>query len=229
MMMALVLLMSLWQADTVAVELSQRVRFKSGDTITLRGGELVVQIGSDPGTTCAVPGFNCGSGYRPPTPTFQITCRNSDPCAYVVVTNVSDATTGTLSIENEQSCETSNPEQCFSEFARLFSDDSGCMKLTTPMGRYYCLQRFTQSARVENKQLCDQLPKDVYALQWNCFYDYAIRFRDPAFCEKYSAQDASGRARCLLKMADLLRDKSYCAKIPESTEHSYRAQCLELK
>ncbi len=216
-------------AKNQIVELSQNVVFNSGDTITLKDSVFSVKIGSNPGTNCAVPGFNCGSGYMPPTPSYNINCGQQKDCPYVLMTDHKTATTGTLSIEDEKSCENKDPPNCFYQFARNFSTDEGCMKFKSPSGRYYCLKKFESSARSENRSLCDQLPESVYALRWNCYYEHAIRYRDASFCDKYPKSENSGRDRCLLKMAEILHDQSLCKKISESKEHSYIEQCRNLK
>jgi hypothetical protein len=109
-------------------------------------------------------------------------------------------------------------------FARLYSKDVECMKLSSPLGRYYCLEKFTDSKIAENKGLCEKLPNSIYALKWNCYYNYAIRYRDPGFCDKYSATELSGRDRCLNKMSSLLNDKSLCQKISATSD--YKQQCM---
>ncbi len=103
------------------------------------------------------------------------------------------------------------------------------MKLKSPLGRYYCLERFSDSKLPENRGLCEQLPADIYALRWNCYYEYAVRYRDASFCDKYPASEFSGKDRCLLKMAELLKDQSFCKKISATKEHSYLEQCQQLK
>lgn len=213
-------------AQNHVVALSQNVDFKIGDVIKLKGTDFSVTIGHDEGSVCAVPGKNCGAGYRPPTPTFAIDCGNVERCPYVAMAIAKDGRSGQLTIENEASCEKNRPENCFDEFARRFKNDEGCMTLKTPMGKYYCLRRFEQSARPENKDLCDQLPEAIFGLRWNCYYEHAIRYRDPIYCDRYPAKDASGRDRCLNKMAELLKDKSLCRKISASKEHTYLEQCL---
>lgn len=215
-------------AKNLLVELSQNVEFNSGDIITLKDSDFSVKIGTDPGSDCAVPGFNCGSGYRPPSPTYTISCGKHKSCPYVLMTEHKDATSGKLSIEDEQSCEKKDPPNCFYQFAQNFKNDEGCMKLKSPSGRYYCLKRFELSTRPENRGLCEQLPESVYALRWNCFYEYAVRYRDASFCDKYPAKESSGRDRCLLQMATILHDKSLCKKISDSKEHTYLEQCRNL-
>jgi hypothetical protein len=216
-------------AKTQIVELSQKVEFNTGDTIFLKDSVFSVKIGSDPGTDCAVPGFNCGSGYEPPRPTFIANCGKLQKCPFVLMTNIKTATSGILSIEDEKSCEKNDPENCFYQFAQNFKIDEGCMELKSPSGRYYCLKKFQFSARPENRGLCEQLPESIYALRWNCFYEHAIRYRDASFCDKYPAKESSGRDRCLLKMAEILKDQSHCKKISISKEHSYLEQCQDLK
>ncbi len=216
-------------SKTTEVALSEKVTFKKGDIFKLKGAEFSVEIGADPGTKCAVPGFNCGSGYQPPRPTFKILCGAHKPCPFIVLSQIKNSETGTLTIENEESCTKNNPEQCFYTIARQYTSDEGCMKLKTALGKYYCLKAYESSKRPENKGLCDQLPKDIYALRWNCFYEYAVRYSDPSFCDKYEPSELSGRDRCLLKMAEQLKDKSFCKKISNSKEHSYVEQCQQLK
>jgi len=104
-----------------------------------------------------------------------------------------------------------------------------CLSLVAPLGQYYCLERFSRFKSDEIKNLCDKLPSDIYALRWNCFYNYAVRFNDEKFCEKYSqtAEDISGKNRCYLKMAQLLNDKKLCQKIVKTSSDSYLEQCLQ--
>jgi hypothetical protein len=217
------------QAVEHIVSLSQKIEFKTGDVIKLKDSYFTVTVNANKGTECAVPGFNCGSGYIPPHPELKINCQGSPPCPYVILDDSKTATSGTLSIENEKSCETNQPEICFSAFSRNSSSDDICQKLLSPIGRYYCLRRFENSARPENKGLCDQLPESIYALKWNCFYEYAVRYKDVTFCDKYSAQEADGRDRCLLKMAEINQDVSLCSKISNSQQNTYREQCENLK
>ena len=212
-------------AETTVVSLSDKIKFKTGDVIQLKDSEYSVTIGFDKGSKCAVPGFNCGSGYQPPRPTFSIQCGKINPCPYVALIFPNDSTTGLLSIENIKSCETHDTEICFREFANLFKKDVGCMNISNPDGRYYCLKNFENSKLIENKKLCDELSPSVYALKWNCFYEYAIRYKDQNFCDKYSAKESSGRNRCFLKMAEILKDKSLCSKINKNSEDSYLEQC----
>ncbi len=213
-------------AKIIEVSLSEQVSFQAGNTYHLKGSYFSVEVGTNPGTKCAVPGFNCGSGYTPPHPTFNINCNSHMPCDYTVMTNAKDSSTGILSIESESSCEKKQPEQCFMAFSQQHKTDEGCMKMKTPMGKYYCLDRFKNSHRPENKALCNKLPAEIYALRWNCYYEYAIRYRDPSFCENYSEAETSGKERCWLKMADLMKDKSLCKKITK--DKSYMEQCQEL-
>lgn len=92
-------------AKTQIVELSQKVEFNSGDIIILKNTSYSVKIGSNPGTDCAGPGFNCGSGYQPPTPSFSIDCGKQLKCPYVLMNYNKTATSGSLTIEDEKSCE----------------------------------------------------------------------------------------------------------------------------
>lgn len=216
-------------AKNQIVELSQNVEFNTGDILNLKGTEFAVKIEADPGTECAVPGLNCGSGYRPPSPKYIVDCGTHRSCPYVLMTAHKTATSGSLSIEDEKSCEKKDPPNCFYQFANNFKTDDGCMKLKSPSGIYYCLKKFPSSARPENKGLCEQLPESVYALRWNCFYEYADKYRDASFCDKYSAAESSGRDRCLLQMARILQDQTLCTKISDSKEHSYVEQCRDLK
>ena len=211
------------------VGISEKVSFQKGDIVKLKGTDYSVEIGFFAGSKCAVPGFNCGSGYRPPHPTYNVKCGSLTPCPYILMNYPADDTSGSLTIENEDSCNKNKLDNCFSTYAGQFTNDEGCMKLKSPFGRYYCLQRFADSKRPENKALCEQLPADIYALRWNCFYEYAVRYQDPSFCDKYSTSDFSGRDRCLLKMAEILQDYSLCKKISASKEHSYVEQCQQLE
>lgn len=226
---AQIVLVGLSHAKTIEVSLSQKVVFKTGDIISLKNTKFKIEIGADKGSECAVPGFNCGSGYIPPHPTYKIDCDGQEPCPYISMPIAQGATTGNISIESEESCEKNDPSNCFRQFARQYKNDEGCMRLKSPLGRYYCLQDFTGSIRPENKVLCDQLPDSIFALKWNCYYDYAVRYKDPSFCEKYPTTELSGKRRCLLRMAELLKDQSFCDKITFSKEDSYKEQCLNLK
>jgi hypothetical protein len=211
------------------VGISEKVSFQTGDIIKLKGTDYSVEIGFFAGSECAVPGFNCGSGYRPPHPTYNVKCGAIAPCPYILMHYPVDDRSGSLTIENEESCTKNKLDNCFSTYAGQFTNDEGCMKLKSPFGRYYCLQRFADSKRPENKALCEQLPADIYALRWNCFYEYAIRYKDASLCDKYPASEFSGRDRCLLKMAEILKDYSLCKKISASKEHSYVDQCQQLE
>ena len=216
-------------AKTYEVAVSEKVPFQKGDIFKLKGTDYLVEIGFSAGTECAVPGFNCGSGYQPPHPTYDIKCGTHKLCPYILMDYPTNGTSGSLTIETEESCTKNKLEYCFSTYARQFQDDEGCMKLKSPFGKYYCLERFPDSKRPENKSLCGQLPVEIYALRWNCFYEYAVRYRDASFCDKYPASDFSGRDRCLLKMAELLNDQSFCKKISATKEHSYVEQCQQLE
>lgn len=209
------------------INLSQRIEFKIGESFRLYNSDFSVTIDHFSGSVCAVPGKNCGSGYRPPSPIYKINCSGKNPCPYVLMTFPKDDKSGLFSIEDQDSCEKNNPEICFFEFAKLFIDDSGCASLKSAIGRYYCLKRFPNSVREENKNICDQLPESIFALRWNCFYEYAIRYRDPAFCDKYPLKNINGKDRCLLKIAEILKNKSYCRKISSSKDHTYKEQCLK--
>lgn len=211
------------------VSLSEKIEFHVGDIVKLKNTDFLVTIKGNKGTECAVPGRNCGSGYIPPHPEIEMNCHDVTLCPYVVLDESRTATSGTLSIEDEKSCETHRPEMCFYLFTRFSKSEDICQKLKSPMGRYYCLKRYEQSARPENKGLCDQLPESVYALRWNCFYEYAVRYRDVTFCDKYPAKDIEGKDRCLLKMAEINKDFSLCGKISSSKEHNYIEQCQDLK
>jgi hypothetical protein len=48
-------------AENLIIDLSQKIRFKSGDFIQLKNTEFSITIGLNKGSKCAVPGFNCGS------------------------------------------------------------------------------------------------------------------------------------------------------------------------
>ncbi len=216
-------------SKSTEIGLSEKVTFKKGDRFKLKSEEFSVEIGSDPGTHCAVPGFNCGSGYRPPRPTFKTECGTHKVCPYIIMSDIRGSETGFLTIESAESCEKSNPEQCYFSFGRHYKSDDGCMNLKTDLGKYYCLKAYEKSKRPENKTLCDRLPKDVYGLRGNCFYEYAVRYLDVSFCDKYEPSELSGRDRCLLHMAELLKDKSLCKKISASKEHSYVELCRQIK
>lgn len=213
------------------VSLSEKTHFTVGDTFKLISTNVSVKIEFDKGSECAVPGYNCGAGYRPPHPIYKLNCDNLNPCPYIVMMVATDSNKGIISIENEDSCVKSDPKMCFYELGKSFKSDIDCLKLKTPLAQYYCLEVFQTSTLKVARTLCDTLPKDIYALQWNCFYDYAIRYRDPTFCEKYSnlKQDLSGKSRCYLKMAELFKDKKFCKNIIASKDDSYKEQCDQLK
>ena len=231
--MVVILFFISWNHDAFSknyeIGISEKVSFQTGDIIKLKGTDYSVEIGSFKGSECAVPGFNCGSGYRPPHPTYNVKCGALAPCPYILMHYPVDDRSGSLTIENEESCTKNKLDNCFSTYAGQFTNDEGCMKLKSSFARYYCLQRFADSKRPENKALCEQLPADIYALRWNCFYEYAIRYKDASFCDKYPASEFSGRDRCLLKMAEILKDYSLCKKISASKEHSYVDQCQQLE
>lgn len=216
-------------AITTEVALSEKVKFNKGDVIKLRDTEYSITVGFDKGTKCAVPGFNCGSGYEPPHPIFVVNCGSAKTCPYIFMQSYQSATSGSLSIENLKSCETHQPENCFRRFAESYKEDKDCMGIDNMDGRYYCLKKFENSKMPENKNLCDLLSDSVYALKWNCFYEYAIRYNDQSICDKYPSKEINGRNRCLLKMAEVLRDKSICNKIVKNSEDTYLEQCLEIK
>jgi hypothetical protein len=211
------------------VGISEKVSFQTGDIIKLMGTDYSVEIGFFPGSKCAVPGFNCGSGYIPAHPTYDVKCGALTPCPYILMNYPVDGKSGSLTIETEESCTKNKLSNCFSTYAGQFTNDEGCMKLKSPFGRYHCLERFPDSRRLENKALCEQLPAEIYALRWNCFYEYAVRYRDASFCDKYTVSEFSGRDRCLLKMAEILKDYSLCKKISATKEHSYVEQCQQLE
>jgi hypothetical protein len=77
------------------------------------------------------------------------------------------------------------------------------------------------------KNVCDGLPKDIPHLRAECLYDWAIRFRDSAYCQKFTKEDIDGVARCWNKMAEELKDQHLCQKIP--SDHYYRGICDRLK
>lgn len=215
----------------IEIDLSQKTKFKVGDTFNLKKSKVSLTIGFDKGSECAVPGYNCGAGYIPPHPIYTLNCDNQVPCPYVVLMNANDSDKGIISIETEETCTKSDPKTCFYQFGRSFKTDIECLKLKTALGQYHCLEIFPLSTMPEIKSLCEKLPKDIYALQWNCFYEYAIRFKDPSFCNKYSntKEDISGKNRCYLKMAEMLKDKQYCQPIVAAQDDSYKAQCELLK
>lgn len=213
------------------INLSQKINFKVGDTFTLKNSKVSVTIGFNKGSECAVPGYNCGAGYQPPRPTYTLNCDKQIPCPYVVLMIATDADKGTISLESEESCVKVDAKNCFYQWGRSFKADTDCLKLKAPIGQYYCLEVFPQSTLPEAKTLCEKLPKEIYALQWNCFYEYAIRFKDPTFCDKYSnsKEDISGKNRCYLRMAEMFKDKKYCQPIVAAKDQSYKEQCEALK
>lgn len=219
---------SIFASETI-LELGQKVNFKVGDIFKLKNTKVVAKIEKDNGTKCAVPGFNCGSGFIPPHPILKLDCENKSPCPYVVTMIASTADSGMISFESEETCLLHDPKNCFFQMSKGFKTDVDCMMLKTPMAQYYCLEGFPKSTREENKKLCGKLPENIYALRWNCYYDYAIRYLDPNFCDQYttSPDDISGRNRCYLKMAELLKNKKFCEKISKSVSDSYLEQCLK--
>ena len=229
----LTLFFIIWNHDAFSknyeVGISEKVSFQTGDIIKLKGTDYSVEIGFFKGSQCAVPGFNCGSGYRPPHPTYNVKCGALTPCPYILMDYPADSSSGSLTIETEETCIKNKLSNCFRTYAEQFTNDEGCMKLKSAFGRYYCLERFADSRRPENKAICEQLPSEIYALRWNCFYEYAVRYRDASFCDKYMTNEFSGRDRCLLKMAEILKDFSLCKKISATKEHSYVEQCHQLQ
>jgi hypothetical protein len=217
-------------AITREVSLSEKVTFNTGDVITLKGTDYSISV-SDPyePVKCAIPGRNCGKGYRPPVPTFDVKCSES-PCPYILQNFNQSGTSGTLSIETEETCVSKGhqADNCFYVYARSLKTDDGCMTLKTALGKFYCLKKFDNSARTENKGLCDQLPKDISGLQWGCFYDYAILYRDPSFCAKFDKTDVEIADRCWKKMAEVMKDKTLCRKISITKNHTYKEQCDQL-
>jgi hypothetical protein len=234
--MKLFILFFLWcfsinsfSAPVIKVSLSEKVKFAKGDVIELINEKFSIIIGFDEGSKCAVPGFNCGSGYIPPHPTYTVNCGERSPCPYIFMAASENSFSGTISIESLKSCETHEPERCYLEFANGFKEDKECMNISNLNGRYYCLKKFEHSKLPENKNLCDSLSDSVYALKWNCYYEYAIRYNDPALCEKYQDKEIDGKNRCFLKMAELNRDKKLCNKIVKTSQDSYLEQCLQFK
>ncbi len=213
------------------VSIGEHIRVASEDRVKLKDSYYSVRVERNPGTSCAVPGFNCGSGYIPPHIVFISDCGKEKYCPFVAVSTSGDDKTADLVIRDEKSCEAEkhNSNICFYDFARQFKTDLGCSSLKSALGRYYCLEFYQDSKRPENKSLCDQLPAEIYALRWNCFANYAVRYRDPTFCDKYSEQDVDGKDRCYLKMAEIFSDQQHCKKISESKSNTYKEQCSKLK
>lgn len=214
-------------SESHVVTISQEVTFKPGDVIKLKDSPFSVSISLNKGTECAVPGRNCGAGYIPPHLTLSKTCSENKKCLYFIIADIKGIDGGKLSIETEETCLKKNYEMCFNDYSGSLQSDDGCSSLKTSMGQYFCLNRFSSSNRPENKDLCDKLPDSIYALKWNCYYEFAIRYKDPSYCEKYSKAELSGKDRCYLKMAELFKDKTLCSKISASKEHTYKEQCLE--
>ena len=223
------LLSSISFSGTHIVSLSQEVIFKPGDVIKLKNTTFSITIGLNKGTSCAVPGKNCGSGYIPPHLTIKSDCGEEKSCQYFIIDSIIDIKEGKLSIETEETCLNKNFEICFNNYSRSLQSDEDCSVLKTAVGKYHCLKRFYSSKRPENKNLCDQLPDSIYALKWNCYYEFAIRYKDSSFCEKYSKEEFSGKDRCYLKMAEIFKDKKFCSKISDTKEHTYREQCSQLR
>jgi hypothetical protein len=216
-------------SETHVVTISQEVIINPGDVIKLKDSPFTVSISLNKGTECAVPGKNCGSGYIPPHLTIKRDCGGNKNCLYFIIGSHNGIENQKLSIETEETCLKKNYEMCFSDYSGSLQSDEGCSSLKTSMGKYFCLKRFYSSNRPENKDLCDKLPNSIYALRWNCYYEYAIRYKDASFCEKYSKEELSGKDRCYLKMAELFKDKNFCSKISDSKEHNYKEQCYEVK
>lgn len=214
---------------THEVELGQRITVKSGEVVKLKGREYSVSVG-DPyePVKCAVPGKNCGAAYQPPAPTFREKCTGS-PCPYFFSPEVKGADTAALTLHDENTCGALKHQAnaCFYDFARRLNAAEGCSALKTALGRYHCLQMFSGQALVDFRGVCDALPSDIHALRENCYYDWAIRYRDAGFCKKFDAKDFSGAERCWLRMAELLKDRSLCNQIKK--EPSYVEQCQALK
>ncbi len=207
------------------VEISKTIAVEVGDTIKTKDDSYSAVIKMSEASDCAVPGFNCGAGYRPSAPYIEETCKakNCDGIGSVYYTS------GKLvfSLENEDSClEKKNNETCFHLLTKDVKEDKDCNKFNSHIGKYFCLKNFDQSNLKDNRDLCDKLPNDIYSLKWNCFYEWAIRYKDPSFCEQYSKTQLSGKNRCYLKMAVLFNSSKYCKKIEEHNEDSYLEQCL---
>jgi hypothetical protein len=231
--MGILAILALFSAPTWAgvnheVELGQKITVKSGDVVKLKGQHYSVTVGaSHEPVECAVPGFNCGSGYIPPAPTFQEKCA-APPCPYFFAPEVKDGNTADLTIHNEKSCEQlkAQANTCFYSYARTLKSAEGCSILKGAVGRYYCLQVYAV-ALPQFRDVCDGLPADIHALRENCYYDWAIRYRDARFCNKFDPKDFGGAERCWLKMAEVLKDRSLCRNIKK--EPSYVEQCRALK
>jgi len=206
------------------VEMSTEFQYQSGDKIVLNKHDFSVEVSSDSGTECAVPGFNCGSGYRPPHPIFKIVCGQSGICPYVFVNKqILTASSGVATIESIKKCEQEENELCLRSYVNQVIKAEDCL-IYRPLIQYCFSLAIPQTAR----GLCDQLPegKNPYRKN-NCFYDYAVSFKDPSLCDKFKPEDFQQRDRCLGRLAQTLRDKSLCHKISDTKEHNYKQQCLE--
>ena len=209
------------------VSISQTIPVTLGDTIQTKDKLYSAIVKITKSSDCAVPGFNCGAGYQPARYYLEESCKK-DPCENSGSVYYSGEKL-VFSLENEQSClKKKNNKTCFYSLYKRVLIDSDCSKFESTTGKYYCLNKFSQSRLKSNRELCDKLPSGTYALKWNCFYEWAIRYKDPLFCEKYSASQLSGRNRCFLKMANLLKSKAMCKKIIKSKDDSYLEQCFDL-
>lgn len=211
--------------ETHNIELSQQINVEIEDVVKTKDGSYSAVIKMSEASDCAVPGFNCGAGYRPSAPYIEETCKakSCDGKGSVYYS----AGKLVFSLENEESCLTKkNNQTCFHLLTKDVQADKDCNKFNSHVAKYYCLNNFDQSNLKENRDLCDKLPSDIYGLKWNCFYEWAIRYKDPSFCEQYSKTQLSGKNRCYLKMAVLFNSNKYCKNIEKNNEDSYLEQCL---
>jgi hypothetical protein len=215
-------------AETKMVELGQEFSYQAGEKIVLSNADFSVEVSADPGTKCAVPGFNCGSGYIPPHPKFKMNCSNSNPCPYVFINaQTLSGTAGKGLIESLKKCETDENELCLRSYVDQIRRAEDCL-VYPPLIRYFCLQRFSLAIPVTERGLCDLLPenKNPYR-RGNCYYDYAVSLKDPTLCEKFKAEDFSQKDRCYNRLSQVLKDKTLCQKISDTKEHNYKQQCLD--
>jgi hypothetical protein len=215
-----------YASKTHQVELGVPTLLKTGERIQLKGTtyELALANFFEP-VKCAVPGFNCGAGYRPPSPHFSVQCK-SIPCPYFYETQVKGQNSVEVVIHSEESCAAlkSAASSCFYGYSRsVVKKAEDCLNLKTALGRYHCVQRFHLSLPESMRTVCDDLPKDIPGLQASCWYDWAIRFKDSRFCASFTKEDTDGSSRCWAKMAQELKDRTLCMKIPPG-DH-YRGIC----
>ncbi len=222
--LSIILSHSTSQAKTHIVELSKTVAVEVGDTLKTKDGAYTAVIKMSKASDCAVPGFNCGAGYRPSAAYVEESCIGKKCIGKGRVYFFAGKLV--FSLENEQSClERDFNESCFYALSEGVKKATDCNNFNSPTGKYICLSKFPLSNHEQFRSLCDQLPK---SLRWNCYYEWAQKYKDSGFCEKYPPKEFNGRNRCYLKLAELLRSKALCEKIIKRKEDSYHEQCHQL-